>query len=74
MGTSQHRSSSYKDCLGQRAEAYDMDWDLVNGEDLYDVRAKTHIAMERALKETKPTVLEIATYRNSGPSAADANA
>jgi pyruvate dehydrogenase E1 component alpha subunit len=73
MGTSQHRSSSYKDCLGQRAEAYDMDWDLVNGEDLYEVRAKTHIAMERARKESKPTVLEIATYRYYGHSVADAN-
>ena len=74
MGTSQSRSSSYKNCLAQRAEAYDMDWDLVNGEDLYEVRAKTHIAMERARKESKPTVLEIATYRYYGHSVADANA
>lgn len=74
MGTSQQRSSAYKDCLGQRAEAYDMDWDLVNGEDVYEVRAKTHIAMERARKEQKPTVLEIATYRYYGHSVADANA
>lgn len=74
MGTSQERSSAYKDCLAQRAEAYDMDWDLVNGEDLYEVRAKTHIAMERARKESKPTVLEIATYRYYGHSVADANA
>ncbi|MBT8043565.1 MAG: pyruvate dehydrogenase (acetyl-transferring) E1 component subunit alpha [Verrucomicrobiae bacterium] len=74
MGTSQSRSSSYKHCLAQRAEAYDMDWDLVNGEDLYEVRAKTHIAIERARKEVKPTVLEIATYRYYGHSVADANA
>ena len=74
MGTSQQRSSAYKDCLAQRAEAYDMDWDLVNGEDVYEVRAKTHIAMERARKENKPTVLEIATYRYYGHSVADANA
>ena len=74
MGTSQQRSSAYKDCLAQRAEAYDMDWDLVNGEDLYEVRAKTHIAVERARKESKPTVLEIATYRYYGHSVADANA
>lgn len=74
MGTSQERSSAYKDCLAQRAEAYDMDWDLVNGEDLYEVRAKTHIAIERARKESKPTVLEIATYRYYGHSVADANA
>ena len=74
MGTSQQRSSAYKDCLAQRAEAYDMEWDLVNGEDVYEVRAKTHIAMERARKESKPTELEIATYRYYGHSVADANA
>ena len=74
MGTSQSRSSSYKHCLAQRAEAYDMEWDVVNGEDLYEVRAKTHIAMERAKKEGKPTLLEINTYRYYGHSVADANA
>ena len=74
MGTSQNRSSAYKHCLAQRAEAYDMDWDVVNGEDLYEVRAKTHIAIERAKREGKPTVLEISTYRYYGHSVADANA
>ncbi|NWK56348.1 pyruvate dehydrogenase (acetyl-transferring) E1 component subunit alpha [Verrucomicrobiaceae bacterium N1E253] len=74
MGTSQTRSSAYKHCLAQRAEAYDMEWDVVNGEDLYEVRAKTQIAMERAKKESKPTVLEIDTYRYYGHSVADANA
>ncbi len=73
MGTSQKRSSAYRDCLAQRAEAYDMDWDVVNGEDFYEVRAKMHIAMERARKESKPTVLEITTYRYYGHSVADAN-
>ena len=73
MGTSQKRSSAYRDCLAQRAEAYDMDWDVVNGEDLYEIRAKTNIAMERARKEMRPTVLEIATYRYYGHSVADAN-
>jgi pyruvate dehydrogenase E1 component alpha subunit len=73
MGTSQKRSSAYKDCLAQRADAYDMDWDVVNGEDFYEVRAKMHIAMERARKESKPTVLEITTYRYYGHSVADAN-
>ncbi|MBB5353501.1 pyruvate dehydrogenase E1 component alpha subunit [Haloferula luteola] len=73
MGTSQKRSSSFKGCLAQRAEGYDMEWDLVNGADLYEVRAKTHIAMERARKQHKPTILEIATYRYYGHSIADAN-
>ena len=73
MGTSQKRSSAFKGCLAQRAEAYDMDWDLVDGSDLYQVRAKSHIAMERARKEHKPTLLEIDTYRYYGHSIADAN-
>ena len=73
MGTSQNRSSAYKDCLAQRAEAYDMAWDIVNGEDIYEVRAKTQIAIDRAHNESKPTVLEITTYRYYGHSVADAN-
>ena len=74
MGTSQQRSSAYRDCLAQRAEAYDMAWDLINGEDLYEIRAKANIAMERARKEHRPTLLEIQTYRYKGHSVADANA
>jgi pyruvate dehydrogenase E1 component alpha subunit len=73
MGTSQQRSSAYRGCLAQRAEAYDMEWDVVDGSDIYEVRAKTHIAMERARKEHKPSILEITTYRYYGHSVADAN-
>jgi pyruvate dehydrogenase E1 component alpha subunit len=74
MGKSQKRSSAYRGCLAQRAEAYDMEWDLIDGSDIYEVRAKTHIAMERARTECRPTVLEISTYRYYGHSVADANA
>lgn len=74
MGTSQKRSSAYRGCLAQRAEAYDMEWDLVDGSDIYEVRAKSHIALERARKESRPTMLEINTYRYYGHSVADANA
>lgn len=74
MGTSQRRSSAYRECLAQRAEAYAMEWDLINGEDIYEIRAKTHIAMERARRESRPTLLEIQTYRYYGHSVADANA
>jgi len=73
MGTSQSRSSAYTGCLAQRAEAYAIEWDVVNGSDIYEVRAKTHIAMERARKEHKPTVLEIDTYRYYGHSVADSS-
>ncbi|WP_309399819.1 pyruvate dehydrogenase (acetyl-transferring) E1 component subunit alpha [Cerasicoccus maritimus] len=74
MGTSQARSSAYPECLAQRAEAYGMDWDTVNGNILYDVRAKTYEAIKRAHEESRPTVLEIFTYRYRGHSVADANA
>lgn len=73
MGTSQERSSAYNGCLAQRAEAYAIEWDVVDGSDIYEVRVKAHIAMERARKEHKPTVLEIDTYRYYGHSVADAN-
>jgi len=73
MGTSQTRSSAYRECLAQRAESYDMAWDLVNGEDVYEIRAKSHLAMERGRRERRPTLLEIQTYRYYGHSIADAN-
>jgi len=74
MGTSQERSSAYNGCLAQRAEAYSMDWDVIDGSDIYEVRAKVDIAMQRAREESKPTLLEISTYRYYGHSVADANA
>jgi len=73
MGTSQKRSSAFRDCLAQRAEGYGMEWDVIDGSDIYEVRAKTHIAMERAHNESRPTILEIFTYRYYGHSIADAN-
>lgn len=73
MGTSQKRSSSYQGCLAQRAEGYDIEWDVIDGSDIYEVRAKTQIAVERAHNQHKPTVLEIDTYRYYGHSIADAN-
>jgi pyruvate dehydrogenase E1 component alpha subunit len=71
MGTSQSRSSAYNGCLAQRAEAYAIEWDVIDGSDIYEVRAKTQIAMDRAKKHHKPTVLEIDTYRYYGHSVAD---
>lgn len=74
MGTSLERSSAIKSSLAERAEGYDMDWGTVNGENLYEIRAKTWEAMERAKRKHRPTLLEIDTYRYYGHSVADANA
>jgi pyruvate dehydrogenase E1 component alpha subunit len=74
MGTSQQRSSSFQGTLAKRAEGYDMAWDVFKGEDLYEVRAGTQIAIDRAHNESEPTLLEIQTYRYYGHSVADANA
>jgi pyruvate dehydrogenase E1 component subunit alpha len=74
MGTSQQRSSSFRDTLARRAEGYNMAWDVFKGEDLYEVRAKTQIAIDRAHNDSEPTLLEIQTYRYYGHSVADANA
>jgi pyruvate dehydrogenase E1 component alpha subunit len=74
MGTSQKRSSAFKDALARRADAYNIAWDAFGGEDIYEVRAKTQIAIDRAHNESEPTLLEIQTYRYYGHSVADANA
>lgn len=74
MGTSLERSSAFRNSLAERAEAYDIDWEVINGEDLYAVRAATWKAMERARNQFRPTVLGMITYRYYGHSVADANA
>ena len=74
MGTSESRSSAFTGCLAKRAEGYNIDWDLANGNLIYEVRAKMAEALERAHEQSRPTVLEFATYRYRGHSIADANA
>lgn len=73
MGTSLERSSAVDRCLAQRAEAYGIDWALASGEDVYEVRAVTQKAIERAHHDSKPMVIEFDTYRYYGHSVADAN-
>ena len=72
MGTSLERSSVVKDCLAQRGEAFCIEWAQANGEDIYEVRAVTQKAIDRAHNESKPTILEFDTYRYYGHSVADA--
>ncbi|HET7238588.1 MAG TPA: pyruvate dehydrogenase (acetyl-transferring) E1 component subunit alpha [Terrimicrobiaceae bacterium] len=72
MGTSQDRSSVVDQCLAQRGEAFGIAWEQADGEDVYQVRAVTHTALERAYNESRPTVIEFDTYRYYGHSVADA--
>lgn len=72
MGTSLKRSSAYDECLAKRAEGYDMHWDRFDGHDVYEVRAKTMEVVQRAYETSKPSLIEIDTYRYRGHSVADA--
>jgi pyruvate dehydrogenase E1 component alpha subunit len=72
MGTSQDRSSVVDKCLAQRGEAFGIEWEQADGEDVYQVRAVTQTALERAHNESRPTVIELDTYRYYGHSVADA--
>lgn len=74
MGTSQERSSAHpKEGLAARAEGYDMAWDNINGESIFAIRDGVASAIKRAHEESKPSLLEIHTYRYRGHSVADAN-
>ncbi|HEY2341742.1 MAG TPA: thiamine pyrophosphate-dependent enzyme, partial [Chthoniobacteraceae bacterium] len=74
MGTSLERSSAFRTCLAERAEGFAIDWDQMNGADVYEVRAGVQVAIDRAHRQSRPTVLEIDTYRYQGHSVADSNA
>ncbi|MDP1581434.1 MAG: pyruvate dehydrogenase (acetyl-transferring) E1 component subunit alpha [Candidatus Didemnitutus sp.] len=71
MGTSQARSSAAPS-LAQRAEGYGMAWEIAeNGHDILEVREKFDRLLKLAHDESKPSVLEIRTYRYRGHSVAD---
>ncbi|MFO8027250.1 MAG: pyruvate dehydrogenase (acetyl-transferring) E1 component subunit alpha, partial [Opitutales bacterium] len=72
MGTSLKRSSAEEN-LAHRAEGFDMEWDVCEGHDVFEVREVANRAMTRAREEHKPFLLEIRTYRYRGHSVADAN-
>ena len=72
MGTSLKRSSAGEN-LAHRADGFDMEWEVCEGHDLYEVREVTDRAMRFARDTMKPFLLEIRTYRYRGHSVADAN-
>ena len=70
MGTSQLRSTAGPG-LAERAAGYGINWAKCMGHDLYEVRETMHDCLELARNESKPSVVEIDTYRYRGHSVAD---
>jgi pyruvate dehydrogenase E1 component subunit alpha len=70
MGTSLQRAMSFQD-ISQKACAYEIVSEFVDGMDVLAVREATDRAVERARKEYLPTLLEVRTYRFMGHSMSD---
>lgn len=70
MGTSQERAMSTRN-IAKKAEAFEMANEFVDGMDVMAVREATLRAIERARKESLPTLLEIRAYRFMGHSMSD---
>jgi len=71
MGTAVERASAINDIF-ERGIAYDMPRAMVDGQDVFAVRAAVDEAVHRARTESTPTLLEIRTYRFMGHSMSDA--
>lgn len=71
MGTAIERASAIND-IYHRGASYDMQRDVVDGQDVHAVRECVGKAIERARKNSEPTLLEIRTYRFMGHSMSDA--
>lgn len=70
MGTSLERAMSLHD-ISQKACAYEMAAEFVDGMDVLAVREATARAVERARKDYLPTLIEVRTYRFMGHSMSD---
>ncbi len=70
MGTSLNRAMSFQD-ISQKACAYEIASEFVDGMDVLAIRAATERAVERARKDYLPTLLEVRTYRFMGHSMSD---
>ena len=70
MGTSLERAMSLQD-VSQKAYAYDLESEFVDGMDVLAVREAVARAVERARKDSLPTLLEVRTYRFMGHSMSD---
>jgi pyruvate dehydrogenase E1 component alpha subunit len=74
MGSSVARSSALgpTGCLAGRAAGYGMDWDLCRSDHPLHIRARLAPALQRAYDQSRPTLIEIPTYRYGGFIIADA--
>jgi pyruvate dehydrogenase E1 component alpha subunit len=70
MGTSQERAMSSRN-IAKKADAFEMANEFVDGMDVMAVRDATNRAIERARKESLPTLLEVRAYRYMGHSMSD---
>jgi pyruvate dehydrogenase E1 component subunit alpha len=70
MGTSLERAMSFQD-VAQKACAYEIVSEFVDGMDVLKMRQATERAVKRAREESLPTLLEARTYRYMGHSMSD---
>ena len=70
MGTPLYRTMSVPD-VAVRARGYPMQFEIVNGDDVLEMRDATRRAVERARKTSQPFFIEAKSYRFRGHSVAD---
>jgi pyruvate dehydrogenase E1 component alpha subunit len=70
MGTPLYRTLAVED-VAVRARGYPMEFEIVNGDDVLEMRDATRHAIRRARKESLPFFIEAKTYRFRGHSVAD---
>tara|TARA_B100000282_G_scaffold296696_1_gene279571 strand:- start:7746 stop:8912 length:1167 start_codon:yes stop_codon:yes gene_type:complete len=70
MGTAESRHSA-GDPLARRGDSFDIEWSVSDGHDIYEVRQTIQDALKLAHEKSRPSVLEIMTYRYRGHSVAD---
>ena len=71
MGTALERASAIHD-IYERGAAYNMQRAQCDGQDVFAVQKAVQTAVDRARKESMPTLLEVRTYRFMGHSMSDA--
>ena len=71
MGTAISRATANEDVVA-RAAAYRMEGESVDAQDVFAVREAMGRAIEKARKESRPTLIEMRTFRFMGHSMSDA--